>query len=93
MKFELTADQISKYNAWVLEQNTKAVIKQKALVLPREEPFIHLYRECWAYNEPYYGAIGGSDTFSFTPTSIGMVVKVENSYTGDKLDLTKYEDW
>jgi len=38
------------------------------------------------------GAIGGSYTFSFTPTTLGCVSKVK-CHCGDELDLTDYEDW
>jgi len=41
---------------------------------------------------PYYGAIGGSMTWSFTPTGIGVVVKVKHA-SGAELDLTDYDEW
>lgn len=43
-------------------------------------------------DRPYYGAIGGAYTYSWTATSLGVVVKVKNEATGDVLDLTNY-DW
>jgi hypothetical protein len=39
------------------------------------------------------GAIGGRYTYSFTPTSIGIVSKVKDEVTGDVLDLTDYDMW
>lgn len=42
-------------------------------------------------NEPYYGAIGGELTYSFTPTSIGVIVKVAHAVTKSKLDVSDYE--
>lgn len=39
---------------------------------------------------PQYGAIGGGFRFSFTPTSIGMIITVENSVTKDELDLSEF---
>lgn len=53
---------------------------------------------------PYYGASGGAFTYSFTPTSLGLVIKVtatvfkrdENNkvyLSEEKLDVTDYEDW
>jgi hypothetical protein len=42
---------------------------------------------------PYYGAIGGAYTFSFTPTTLGTVVTITNGLTNDKIDLTKYDEW
>ena len=37
------------------------------------------------------GAIGGRITYSFTPTSLGLIKKIECG-CGEKLDLTDY-DW
>jgi len=42
---------------------------------------------------PYGGAVGGALTYMFTPTNLGTVVKVEDGFTGEKIDLTDYEDW
>lgn len=42
---------------------------------------------------PNYGAIGGAYTYSFTPASIGMIVKVQNSVTNETIDLSDYDDW
>jgi len=42
---------------------------------------------------PHYGAIGGAYTYHFTPTSIGTVLKVENTVTGAVIDLTDYDSW
>ncbi len=38
---------------------------------------------------PYYGAIGGAYTISFTPSSIGTFVQAQNSVTQEKIDLTE----
>ncbi len=42
--------------------------------------------------EAYAGAIGGRLTFSFTPTSLGTVVKVRDGISDKEVDLTDY-DW
>lgn len=39
------------------------------------------------------GAIGGRFTFSFTPTSLGTIIKVEDNQTKEILDLTDYSSW
>lgn len=42
----------------------------------------------------YGGAIGGRFTYCFTPTSLGMVVKVRDSMESkDTIDLTDYSSW
>ena len=40
----------------------------------------------------YAGAIGGRLTYSFTPTSLGCIVKVKCA-CGSEIDLTEYEEW
>eukprot|EP00041_Stephanoeca_diplocostata_P019789 m.430566 g.430566 ORF g.430566 m.430566 type:complete len:80 (+) comp21397_c1_seq2:280-519(+) len=42
---------------------------------------------------PNYGAIGGAYTYSFSPTSLGVVVTVKNSVTNESIDLSDYDDW
>ena len=42
--------------------------------------------------QPYFGAIGGSLTYSFTPTSLGVILKVTHA-NGSELDVTEYNDW
>ena len=42
---------------------------------------------------PNYGASGGAYTFSFTPTSIGVVVKACNSVSNESIDLSNYDEW
>jgi hypothetical protein len=41
---------------------------------------------------PYYGAIQGAYVYRFVPTTMGLIVKVENTESGDVLDLTDYTD-
>ena len=41
------------------------------------------------FKSEYTGTIGGGFTFSFTPTGLGMVVKVKH-FRGEELDLTEY---
>ena len=42
--------------------------------------------------EAYAGATGGRFTYSFTPTSLGLITTVEDGLSGQKIDLTDY-DW
>lgn len=43
--------------------------------------------------DKYGGAIGGRFTYSFTPTSLGVIIKVSDSLEQkDTIDLTDY-DW
>lgn len=74
---------------WCKEQDAKAVSEQKLQI---KNPPAHV-RECWDAGYPYGGAAGGSLTYSFTPTSLGVSVKVHNAHTGESIDLSDYWNW
>ena len=40
----------------------------------------------------YHGAIGGALTYSFTPTTLGVVVKLTCA-CGAEIDVSDYEGW
>lgn len=42
---------------------------------------------------PYYGAIGGAVTYSFIPTSLGIIATVKHAVTKEEIDLTDYNSW
>ena len=44
-------------------------------------------------DHPYYGCSGGSYTYHFTPTTLGLVVKVTNNLTKEEIDVTDYHMW
>lgn len=87
--FSLNDSQIQKYSEWVVEQDLKAVEMQKQQI---KNPTA-LVKSCWEAGFPYTGAIDGGTTFSFTPTSLGIVSKAHYALTGDTLDLTEWELW
>ena len=39
------------------------------------------------------GAIGGRITYLFTPTNLGVVIKVRDEISKQEIDLTNYEAW
>jgi hypothetical protein len=41
----------------------------------------------------YTGAIGGRFTYSFTPTSLGIVIKAMDNLENNEIDLTDYDMW
>lgn len=86
--FALDKAQSEKLATWSKEQEAKALERQRA-TLPSEE-FDQL---TMSGKHPYTGAISGAYTYSFTPTSLGTVVKVTNGLTGETIDLTDYESW
>ena len=78
--FGLDAEQLNKFEAWEKEQDRKVMEQQKGISV--EHP-----------GEAYYGACGGAYTYSFTPTGLGLVVKVTNGATNETIDLTDYDAW
>lgn len=88
--FDISEDQQAKLDIWVLQQNQISILKQKAN--PPDVP-LTILESCWESGFPYGGAIGGNLTYSFTPTSLGVVVRVTDTLSGNSLDLTEYLDW
>jgi hypothetical protein len=78
--FELDAEQSKRLNEWCSEQDKKVMESQKGTEVEHS-------------GEAYYGCSGGSVTYMFTPTTLGLVVKVQNNMTGEIIDLTDYESW
>ena len=90
VNFSLSDSQIEKINNWVAQQNTIAVQRQKEIIGDNPPPHI---LECWDNNIPYSGASGGTLTYNFTPTSLGVVITVKSNTTQQILDVTDIENW
>lgn len=79
--FGLTPEQSKKLNEWLEELTPEILEKQKQ------------FSKTTPTNKPYYGAIGGGLTYSFTPTGLGVVVEVTEYHTKKTINLTDYESW
>jgi len=79
-KFELDEGEQQRLQEWLGEIELRAAKISPDKIDPKS-------------NRPYYGAIGGGLTFSFTPTGLGTVVKVTESLTKETIDLTDYGQW
>ncbi len=98
--FRIPTSQLGRLRQWILEIDTKlatsqietgkglggqklssGTIRQVSKSIERGEP------------SPYYGAIGGVYEYSFVPTSVGIVITVKNSVSGDIIDLSEYDRW
>lgn len=88
MIFEIDAEQMAKIVAWDKEMDKKAIEQQRATMNPTDFADLTLDGQY-----PYTGAIGGGLTYSFTHTSIGLVVKVHHALTDETLDVTDYASW
>lgn len=44
-------------------------------------------------DEPCYGATGGGVSYTFTPTSLGVILSVKEAVTGKTLNVTEALDW
>lgn len=88
MKFEISLEKLSEIAKWLEEINTKALEKQKENLTEEEYDYLTLNGKFL-----YTGAIGGNITYSFTPTSLGMVIKIKEAITEEELDITDYDSW
>jgi len=86
--FSLSDKQQQKLNTW-LEVQEKAFLEKQKLSMSASD-WKHLTLDG---KYPYYGTISGAIKYIFYPTSIGVVVKVEYTPTGDIIDLTDYDEW
>lgn len=87
--FSLNEKQLKQYEEWKVGVYARGIEVQKEQYPEPEEHMVW----CWEEGFPYTGAIGGQFTFSFTPTSIGVIVVVKDALTGEKIDLTDYSEW
>lgn len=68
-------------------------VKKAAKWIEQQENFERKKQGLSSTESPYYGAIGGELTYSFTPTSLGIIEKIKHSGTGSEIDLTEYDLW
>lgn len=87
--FIISFEDMKKIQCWAIEQDLVALEEQKK----SKDPMLHQILAFSDYKYPYYGAIGGSLTYNFTPNSIGMVITVTHGYTKAVLDLTDFDNW
>ncbi len=88
MIFKLDHKDHEKISTWYKGIQKKALEEQKEMFTSEEYDFYTQNGEC-----PYPGTIGGEFTYSFTPTSLGLIKKVKEEITGEELDLTEYDEW
>lgn len=92
VQFQITPEQDEQVRAWLHgEVYPRLVAEQK------QDPELarHIYTDGAGIEYPYFGAIGGHLTYSFTRTSLGTITKVIcNAGPWEAvLDLTDYKEW
>lgn len=86
--FDLTESQKVKFDEWDKTCRKRILENQKQEMSADE----YELKTCNG-EHPYFGAIGGNYTWSFTPNSIGTSVSVTNNYLKETLDITEYDSW
>jgi hypothetical protein len=86
IEFHLTPKQVRRLNRWLLNVHNAAAEQQLRDMADGTRLIPYRY-------VPYYGAIGGGLTFTFTPTGLGLGCSVTEAITGRTLNLSDYEDW
>ncbi len=85
-RFVITDKEQEKLDKWKVEQDAIAYQKQ----VSKGDDICAMAS---ASGKPYCGAIGGSLTFSFTPTGLGDIASVKHNLTDDVLELTDVSEW
>jgi hypothetical protein len=89
MQFEISNQSRQLIDTWLHTRVYPLILEQQKA----SAEFVHqIARDTLDREIPYSGAIGGELTYSFTPTSLGTIIKVKHS-SGAELDLTFYESW
>jgi hypothetical protein len=86
--FRINNEQQEKIDKWLKEEVYPPLLEQQKQSLGDK---FNQYTDNGQY--PYCGACGGNLTYSFTPTTLGVVVKVYESLSRKTLDLTDYYEW
>ena len=99
MVFRVSGDDYKRLVEWQRSVDKKVVEQElKSGRSPRGRPLEEIVLEAMRTASeqddavPYYGAIQGAYVYRFVPTTMGLIVKIENTETGDVLDLTNYTD-
>jgi hypothetical protein len=91
MQFEITPEQQARIDQWLMETVYPPIVAEQREAHRQAGNVATFAFYDWEAGIPYQGASGGAVTYQFTPTSIGVVLKVE-AY-GQTLNLTDYESW
>lgn len=86
-QFQLTEEQFSELNEWLLDVEMRAAAIQRS---HEENSGGNLEEQ---HSLPYYGTLAGGIKFSFIPVGMGVRVSVEEYFTGESLDLTDTSHW
>ncbi len=90
--FELTKRQSEMLEEWLEKQDKISIDKQK-IEVSLTDPFYDIFKESWEQGFPYSGTTGSNITYCFTPTTLGMIVKVKHHVSLEEIDLTEYDKW
>ena len=81
--FPVSERQRDKINAWCKEIDKKVYLEQK------KNGTLHFDDG----ENPYYGMIGGGLTYCFTPTSMGVILIAQHSFTKEELNVSDFDSW
>jgi hypothetical protein len=87
--FMLSKDQCEKVDTWLTEVVHPAIVEQQK---KNGNCGVWIVKDADGKELPYFGAIGGDVTYQFTPTSLGVIMKVLHS-SGAEIDITDYSFW
>jgi hypothetical protein len=88
VSFSLSIDDLKKIDNWLHNVVFPSIVEEQ-----KKNPDIAplLFEDSNGVTHPYEGPNGGVLTYCFTPTSLGIIVKV--TYREHELNLTNWENW
>ncbi|NDJ51459.1 MAG: hypothetical protein GYB68_00065 [Chloroflexi bacterium] len=94
--FKLSREQQRAYKQWRDQIDERVFFDQietgkdwRGMDLPYSVRETLRQRKLRRIHQPWYGMNQDAYTFMFTPTRLGMVVRVRNVHYGDELDLSE----
>ena len=92
-KFELSDSEWQRFGDWHKTLLPKILEKSNEYWMQRMKDNVGRFNSCTHNGTmPYYGTIGGGITFMFTPTGMGNVIRVRESFTKEETDITD-DNW
>lgn len=86
--FEISSTQRERISQWHESIKDEIIRHQRATMNP-----VDFDINTSSGSHPYYGAIGGGLTYSFTPTGVGVVVVVTEHSTRKSINVSEFEKW
>lgn len=88
LTFGLNKAEHGEVNAWY-----KSLLPEILAIQKSGSGMRHIGDKIQGEDQPYYGAVGGGLSYTFTPTALGDIITVKESITGKELNVSEATGW